>query len=176
MHSLTIKSALIAAMALGALGAAACSGGSDPVNGTWNQPDGTIQIPTALGGGSLADNATLKFDDSVSPAAFDLTMDLSFQGLTDTLEAHGTYKNNGGSLSLDFTGFVIASGSGDSANVAQDGSQCVTLNAMAGATVCFPTPQTDNFQIDNDTLTIAINNQIVGAPVAPTTLTLKRVK
>lgn len=128
------------------------------------------------GGGTLDDDVTLTFDDSVSPAKFDLKMDLSFQGVTDTLEAQGTYTSDGGSLTLDFSGFALANASGDTQNVASDGSQCVTLNALAGATVCFPTPQTDGFQIANDTLTLAINNEIVGAAPSPTTLTLKRMK
>ncbi len=173
MHSFETRSILVASSF--ALLAAGCGGG-DPVKGTWNQPDGTITIPAALGGGSLNDDATLAFDDTVSPAAFTLTMDLSFQGLTDTLEAKGTYANDGSKLTLTFTGFVIASGSGDTQNVAPDGSQCVTLNALAGATVCFKSPQTDGYQLANDTLTIAIENQIVGADPAPTTLTLKRTK
>ena len=173
MHSFKTRSILLASSF--ALLAVACGGG-DPVTGTWNQPDGTITIPAALGGGSLDDNATLVFDDSVSPAAFTLTMDLSFQGLTDTLEAKGTYTNDGSNLTLTFTGFVIAPGSGDTSNVSPDGSQCVTMNALAGATVCFQTPQTDGYKIAGDTLTIAIDNQIVGADPAPTTLTLKRTK
>ena len=168
MHSLKtniVKASLVALMACG---------GGDPVYGTWNQPNGSIAIPVALGGGSLTDNATLVFDDSVSPPTFDLKMDLSYTGLTDTLEAHGTYTNGGSALTLDFTGFAIAAGSGDTTNVASDGSQCLTMTPLGGATVCFATPQTDNFQIANDTLTIAINNDIAGAAPSATTLTLAR--
>lgn len=153
---------------------AACSGSSDPVVGTWNEPNGTIQIPQALGGGSLDDAVTLTFDDTASPSKFDLKMALSFQGLTDTLDAQGTYTVKDGSVTFDFTGFALAAG--DTSSVADDGSQCVTLNALAGATVCFTTPQTDAFQLSGDTLTLAIDNRIVGADAAPTTLTLTRGK
>jgi hypothetical protein len=173
MHS--FKTSLIVAASTFAALAMACGGG-DAVSGTWTQPNGTISIPAALGGGTLDDDVTLTFDDGVSPATFDLKMALSFQGLTDTLEARGTYTDTGSALTLHFTGFVIASGSGDTSNVAADGSQCVTLTALAGATVCFPTPQTDSYTLTSDTLTLAINNQIVGADPSPTTLTLARSK
>jgi hypothetical protein len=156
--------------------AGACSGGGDPLHGTWNQPDGSIAIPAALGGGSLTNNATLVFNDSVSPATFDLKMLLAFNGLNDTLEARGTYTTTGSDVTLKFTGFVVLAETGDTTSVASDGSQCVTMNALAGATVCFATPQTVGYKIANNTLTIAINNQIVGAPAAPVTLTLTRSK
>jgi hypothetical protein len=170
MHSFKTISTAVAA----SLFALVACGGADPVSGTWNQPNGTIAIPIALGGGSLGDNATLVFNDSVSPPTFDLTMDLSYTGLTDTLEVHGTYTDSGGALTLDFTGFVISTGSGDTTDVASDGSQCLTMTPLAGATVCFATPQTDTYQIANDTLTIGINNDIAGAPASTTTLTLTR--
>ena len=152
---------------------AAC-GGADAVHGTWNQPNGQIEVPPTLGGGTVQSDNTLVFDDTASPSTFDLKMALSFQGLTDTLEAKGTYTDNGGSVALDFTGFAVAQGSGDVASVGTDGSQCITLTALAGAQVCFQTQQTDSYQIQNNTLTVAIINEIVGGAMGPTTLTLSR--
>lgn len=163
MRSLRIFAAL-------ALATAACGGGSD-VSGTWNQPNGTIAVPPALGGGTVDSNNTLVFDDTVSPHAFTLTMDLSFMGLTDTLVAHGTYQDDGKSLAMTFTGFDAAQG--DSAST-MDGNQCITLAPLAGATVCFASPQTATYSVANGTLTIAIQNEIVGGDMAPTTLTLTR--
>jgi hypothetical protein len=156
-----------------ALLCAACGGG-DAVHGTWNQPNGQISVPAALGGGTVASNNTLVFDDSQAQSTFTLTMNLSFSGLTDTLTAKGTYTDNGSALALDFTGFDIAQGSGDTSAVGSDGSQCITLNGLGGAAVCFQTSQSDGYQIANDTLTLAINNEIVGGQMGPTTLTLTR--
>jgi hypothetical protein len=172
MHSFQLRKILVASTV--AVLAAACGGASDPVAGTWNQPNGSIAIPASLGGGSVDSNNTLVFDDSVSPHAFTLTMDLSFAGLTDSLVAQGTYADNGGALALTFTGFLIDQSTGDTQSVGDGGSQCITLNALAGATVCFQTPQTATFSIQSDTLSIAIDNEIVGGPMQPTTLTLTR--
>jgi hypothetical protein len=172
MHAFMLRR-LVAASTLGLL-AAAC-GGADPVSGSWNQPNGAIAIPATLGGGTVDANVTLSFDDTVSPPTFDLKMDLSFMGLTDKLDAQGTYAESGGSMTLDFTGFAIAPGSSDTSNT-ESGNPCITLNDLAGATVCFMTPQTDGFQVTGDTLTIAIDNQIAGGDAAPTTLTLSRVQ
>jgi ABC-type Fe3+-hydroxamate transport system substrate-binding protein len=153
--------------------AVACGGSS--VSGTWNQPDGTIAVPAALGGGTVAANNTLVFDDSVSPRQFHLTMDLQFMGLTDTLAANGTYEDDGASITMTFAGFDIAQGSGDTAEKI-DGNECVTLAALAGATVCFKTPQAATYTLSGSTLTIAIANEIVGGDMANTTLTLSRSK
>ncbi len=166
MHS--IKLAAVAALVV------ACGGGS-PVVGTWNQPNGTIAVPAALGGGTVDSQNTLTFDDSVSPHTFALEMDLQFMGLTDTLKAHGTYTDDGANLAMTFTGFDVAAGSGDTASVV-DGNRCITLAPLAGATVCFATPQTAAYSVAGDTLTIAIDNEIVGGDMAPTTLTLARSK
>lgn len=155
--------------------AAACGGG-DAVHGTWSQPNGQITVPQALGGGTVQSANTLVFDDTVSPATFDLKMVLSFQGLSDTLEAKGTYKDNGGAVALDFTGFAVASGSGDVASIGNDGSQCITLTALAGAQVCFQTQQTDSYQLQSNVLTVGIVNEIVGGTMGPTTLTLNRAQ
>jgi hypothetical protein len=168
MHN--FKKALSAAFAVLVV---ACGSG-DPVNGTWNQPNGSISIPQALGGGTVASNNTLVFDDSVSPASFKLTMDLSFMGLTDTLEAHGTYSDQNNAVAFQFTGFDIPAGSMDSAAVDSSGNQCVTLNQLAGAVVCFQAQQSDSYQVSNETLTIGIVNEIVGGPMGPTTLTLTK--
>ena len=147
----------------------ACGSG-DSVNGTWKQPNGSISIPQALGGGTVASSNTLVFDG----ASFTLTMDLSFSGLTDTLEAHGTYSDNGSAVAFEFTGFDIPAGSMDSSAVDSSGNQCVTLAELAGAVVCFEAQQSDTYQISNDILTIGIVNEIVGGPMGPTTLTLTK--
>jgi ABC-type Fe3+-hydroxamate transport system substrate-binding protein len=76
---------------------------------------------------------------------------------------------------MTFSGFDIAQGSGDTAETL-DGNECVTLAALAGATVCFQTPQNATYTLSGDTLTIAIANEIVGGDMAPTTLTLSRTK
>jgi len=162
----------LASLSIVAALAVACGGGSDPIVGSWNQPDGSIPLPASLGGGDVASDNTLAFDDST----FTLTMALSFDGLTDTLVAQGTYVDDGSALALTFTGFVLAASSGDTQNVGDDGSQCVTLTALAGANVCFQTPQSATYQIADDTLTIAIDNALVGGPMQPTTLTLKRTQ
>jgi hypothetical protein len=151
-------------------------GGGDPVSGTWNQPDGTIDIPQALGGGTVSSNNTLVFDDTASPSTFTLKMDLAFANLTDTLQAHGTYAVDGQNVTLTFTGFDVPQGSSDAASVGDGGSQCITLAALAGATVCFQAQQTQSYTIQNDVLTVAITNEIVGGAMGPTTLTLKRTK
>jgi hypothetical protein len=83
---------------------------------------------------------------------------------------------DGKNVTLTFAGFDVAQGSGDAASVGDGGSQCITLNALAGATVCFQAQQTQSYAIANDVLTIAITNEIVGGSMAPTTLTLKRTK
>jgi hypothetical protein len=173
MHSLKTNS-LVLASSLAAF-AVACGGGS-PVSGTWNQANGSIAVPAALGGGTVSSNNTFVFDDSVSPATFSLQMDLSLMGLTDTLTAQGTYTDTGTAVTFEFTGFAIAAGSGDSSSIGVDGSQCITLNALAGAAVCFQTQQTDDYQVANNTLTIPIINEIVGGTLGPTTLTLTRSK
>jgi ABC-type Fe3+-hydroxamate transport system substrate-binding protein len=150
--------------------AVACGGSS--VSGTWNQPDGTIAVPPPLGGGTVQTNNTLAFSGD---GTFELTMDLQFMGLTDTLAAKGTYTDDGSSIAMTFSGFDIAQGSGDTAETL-DGNECVTLAALAGATVCFQTPQNATYTLSGDTLTIAIANEIVGGDMAPTTLTLSRTK
>ncbi len=151
-------------------------GGGDPVNGAWNQQNGTIDIPQSLGGGTVATNNTLVFDDTVSPGKFTLKMDLSFANLTDTLQAHGTYVDDGKAVAFTFTGFDVTQGSGDTASVGDGGSQCITLTALAGATVCFQAQQSDAYTLATDTLTIPIMNEIVGGAMGPTTLTLTRAK
>lgn len=150
--------------------AVACGGSS--VSGTWNEPNGTIPVPQALGGGNVQTNNTLVFatDDT-----FTLTMQLQFMGLTDTLAAKGTYKDDGSSVAMTFTGFDVAQGSGDTAETI-DGNECVTLAALAGATVCFATPQSAAYTVSGSTLTIAIDNEIVGGDMTPTTLTLTRAQ
>jgi hypothetical protein len=95
-------------------------------------------------------------------------------GLSDTLVAQGTYTDSGSDVSLEFTGFQIPSGSMDTANVDSSGNQCITLNALGGAAVCFQAQQTDSYQISSNTLTLAITNEIVGGPMGPTTLTLTK--
>ncbi len=173
MHSLE---KMILAPTLACLACLAGCAGGDPVNGTWNQQNGTIEIPPPLGGGTVATNNTLVFDDTASPAKFTLTMDLSFANLTDTLQAHGTYTDDGKAVAFTFTGFDVTPNSGDTASIGDGGSQCITLNALAGATVCFEAQQSQTYTLSGNSLTIAITNEIVGGAMGPTTLSLTRSK
>src|SRR5690242_6396396 len=89
MSSLKRHTAHALCTALLAFAASACDG--HPLDGTWRQPDGTTKLPDAIGGGDLNVDATLVLDDEASPRTFELGLKLEFEGLTDTVEAHGTY-------------------------------------------------------------------------------------
>ncbi len=149
----------------------ACSG-ADPMTGSWVQPDATTPLPAAVGGGDLAIDATLDLD--ATAATFSLLMTLEASGLVDSIETGGTYVDDGTNLTLTFTGFVIDPASGNTANVAEDGSQCITLTGFAGTAVCFPVPQTNGYTIAGDSLTVVLDHTIAGAPVSQTTLSLTR--
>jgi len=179
MHNSTLavsatRLCLALSAAVVALAASGCGG--DKLHGTWTEPNGTIAIPDSVGGGTLSDNATMVFDSTVAPQTFDLKMLLGTQGLTDTLEAHGTYTETDKDLTLTFTGFVVDPMSGDTTSVASDGSQCLTLMGLGGAGVCFSTPQTHPYTVTDTGLTVAIDNSIVGASPTVTSLSLTRSK
>jgi hypothetical protein len=163
--------ALSALVLVFGLAASACNGQS--LEGTWHEPDGTTKLPDAVGGGDLNVDATLVLDDSASPKAFELDLSLEFEGLNDTIDARGTYAIDGSNLTLTFTEFVIDPASGNSSEVAEDGSQCIYLMGFTGAPVCFPSPQTNPYVLDED-LTITIEQSIAGDAVSQTELTMTR--
>lgn len=180
MRSLTklftgTRTHLTLAASLVALGASACAGG-DPLTGTWSDPDATTPLPAELGGGDLGVDATLVLDDSASPGTFDLHIALSFEGLTDTVDLQGTYVDAGSELTLEPSGFTIDPASGNTASVAEDGSQCIILQGFAGAGVCFPSPQTNPYVLAGDTLDVTIDQAIAGAAVSQTHLALTRAQ
>jgi len=162
-------------LTLSLLGLLVCGcSGADPMTGSWVQPDGTTPLPSAVGGGDLDIDATLDLDGAASPATFSLLMTLEASGLADTIEAEGTYVDDGTSLTLTFTGFVIDPATGNTSTVADDGSQCVNLQGFANTPVCFRVPQTNNYTLAGDGLSIVLNHTIAGAPESETTLTLTR--
>jgi len=85
----------------------------------------------------------------------------------------GTYVREGGGLTLTVTGFDIDPASGNTSSVAEDGSRCIVLQGFGEASVCFPTPQTHPWRVEGDSLTIILDNSILGT-AAPTTLTFTR--
>ena len=151
----------------------ACAGG-DPMTGTWTQPDATTTLPSSLGGGPLDIDATLELDGLVETPTFHLTMNLSHvSGLADTVVAEGTYVEDGDDLTLTFTNFVIDPASGNVADVAEDGSQCITLMGFGGTPVCFRTPQTNTYTL-GETLNMVLDHQIAGADEVQAVFTLNR--
>lgn len=155
--------------------ASACAS-EDQLSGTWRDPDGTTQLPPDLGGGLLGVDATLELDGTVEPATFDLHLLLTLEGLSDTVDAYGTYEETGADLTLNFEGFTIDPASGNTTNVADDGSQCIVLQGFGGGAVCFPVPQTNGYTVASDTLTMIIDQAIAGAPVSETNLAFERVE
>lgn len=169
-HDLT-RLALACSLAL----TSACAGG-DPLSGEWHQPDGTTRLPAEYGGGDLAVDATLTFDGEAPTPAFEMHLELALEALTDVVDAHGTYEDRGSELELTFDGFTIDPASGNSARVADDGSQCITLMGFAGAEVCFPAVQANAHAIEGDTLTMTIDQAIAPAGLTETQLSLARVQ
>lgn len=163
------------AASLVALGASACAGGN-PLAGTFRDPDAMTALPATLGGGDLGVDATLVLGDGASPATFSLHLVLSFEGLTDTIDLQGTYVDAGSDLTVELTGFEIDPASGNTARVAEDGSQCIVLQGFAGTEVCFPTPQTNGHVLAGDALEISIDQAIAGADVTQTHLMLVRAQ
>jgi len=163
-------STFLAAAVLG-LAATACAG-DDPMTGSWAQSDATTPLPMTLGGGDLAIDATMEMNGRVSPATFDLDMDLEALGLTDNMRLEGTYVDEGSDLTLTITGFVIDPASDNTARVRDDGSHCIVLSGFAGTEVCFRSPQTNPYTVGDQTLTIVLDHEIAGAPESQTTLAL----
>lgn len=160
-----------------ALIAAGCAS-QDPLSATWRQPDATTRLPEILGGGTLELDATLELDGGASPATFELYLNLAtdFQGarLTDTIHAHGTYVDRGDQLVLSVTGFTIPSGSENTASTLEDGSQCIILLGFAGTGVCFAAPQTSDYTLSGDTLTMTLVHSIAGQPQSSTSFRFTR--
>lgn len=169
-HDLT-RIALTCSLAL----ASACGSG-DPLTGTWRQPDATTRLPAEYGGGDLAVDATLTFDGEAATPTFEMHLDLALEGLTDVVDAHGTYEDLGDELELTFEGFTIDPASGNTPRVADDGSQCITLMGFGGAEVCFPAVQTNPRAIGGETLTMTIDQAIAPAALTETQLSLSRVQ
>jgi hypothetical protein len=167
-HKVHASSALV--LVLG-LAASACNGQS--LDGSWHQPDGTTKLPDAVGGGDLNVDATLVLDESASPRTFELDLALEFEGLTDAIDARGTYATDGSDLTLTFSEFVIDPASGNTSEVAEDGSHCIYLMGFTGAPVCFPSPQSNPYVLE-DTLAITIEQSIAGDAVSQTELTMTR--
>ncbi|MBW2462765.1 MAG: hypothetical protein JRH11_14030, partial [Deltaproteobacteria bacterium] len=156
-----------------ALTTSACTG-ADAMGGAWTDPDATTRMPAHLGGGILNVDATLILDADVAPATFDLNLNLETEGLTDSIVVQGTYVDNGPDLTLTVTGFAIDPTSGNTADVAEDGSQCVYMEGFGGAGVCFPVPQTKAYALAGDSFDITIVQAIAGADASLTQLNLSR--
>lgn len=149
--------------------ASACG---DPLAGTWRQPDATTTLPD---GSTLDVDATLVLDGAASPPAFDLHLDLSTMGLSDVIDARGTYEDGGENIALTFTGFTVDSASGNTTRVSDQGAQCITLQGFGGPEVCFPVPQTNAYVLEGDTLSMTIEQAIIVPEVTETHLALRRV-
>jgi hypothetical protein len=165
MRRLRLARSLFFALALSACASA------DPLDGTWRQPNGTTSLPD---GTPLSVDATLDLQSATS--TFDLDIVLAVGGLTDSIDARGAYIDGGDELTLRIDAITVTPESGNTAYVADDGSQCVVLMGFGGANVCFPTPQTNPYTLSGDTLAITIDQSITGAPVSETRLTLTRVQ
>lgn len=154
-----------------ALGASACG---PSIDGTWYQAKGTTPLPEKIcSGGCLLDvEATMVLDDPAK--TFDLTLNMAYTALHDSVDAHGTYELEGTDMTLTFEGFTIDPASGNKASVGTDGSQCIALKGFANTTVCFPSPQTHAYTLEGDKLTITLDNVIAGAAVSQTTLEMER--
>ena len=155
-----------------AISASACGGPS--VDGTWYQENGTTPLPEKIcSGGCLLDvEATMAFDDQAK--SFQLTLNMAYTALHDSLIAHGAYEIEGEDMTLTFDGFTIDPASGNKASVDADGAQCIVLKGFASTTVCFPSPQTDTFTLGGDRLTLKLENVIAGAQISQTTLDMQR--
>ena len=151
--------------------ASACSA-SDPIEGTWVAPEESTPLPPPIDE-TLHIDATLILDASTASPTFDLHMDLEASSLTDVIDVHGTYARAGERLTLTVVDFDIDPASGNTSSVAEDGSRCIVLQGFGEASVCFPTPQTNPWSIEGDSLTIVLENAILGT-AAPTTLTFTR--
>ncbi|RLB45832.1 MAG: hypothetical protein DRJ42_29080 [Deltaproteobacteria bacterium] len=171
--NVTASTLTLSLVALFSLTASACTG-ADSMGGTWTDSFATTRLPAHIGGGILNVDATLVLDADVAPATFELTLALETDGLADTIIVEGTYVDNGPDLTLTATGFVIDPASGNAANVAEDGSQCVLMQGFGGAGVCFPAPQTNDYVLVGDSLEITINQAIAGADANETFLSLTR--
>lgn len=160
-----------AAFAL-AISASACGGPS--VDGTWYQEKGTTPLPEKIcSGGCLLDvEATMALDDQAK--SFQLTLNMAYTALHDSLVTHGTYAIEGPDMTLTFDGFTIDPASGNKASVDADGAHCIVLKGFASTTVCFPSPQTGTYTLEADRLTIKLENVIAGAPISQTTLDMQR--
>ncbi len=156
----------LAAMLLGLL--SACG---DPLAGTWEQSD----VKIALGQGEASAKVRLTFGGEVRDDALKLEMDLGYGELSDHLDARGTYAENGEKLELVFTGFATEPGS-KNATVLETLKVCHTLKGLETVGVCFPTPQTAAYSIEDEVLTVSIESQIVGAEASSMKLALKKVK
>lgn len=155
--------------------AVSCAG-PDPMTGTWHDADATTPLPAEYGGGLLNVDATLALDGDAAPSTFGLHLRLEYMGLSDVVDAQGTYEDDGSSVALTFTGFTIDPASGNTARVADDGSQCITQMGFGGAEVCFPVPQTASYALDGDALTLTVHQAIAPAELTDTQLTFTRVQ
>lgn len=148
--------------------------GGDSLKGTWEQSDVKIALTRELGGEANA-KVRLTFGGEVKDDELRLEMDLDSQGLADRFDARGTYAEEGEKLELEFTGFATETAS-KNATVLEPLKVCLTLEGLGGAGVCLQTPQTNSYSIEDDVLTVTIENQFVGMDKASTKLALKKVK
>lgn len=148
----------------------------DPVAGRWSQSDAQAILPPSVPvpeGTPLNIDATWRMDATVEPGTFTAAMDLEAIGLTDRVEARGTYVAGGDDLELTFTGFAIDPASGNEQTTAEDGAPCIVLMGFAGTEVCFPSPQTRAFAIDGESLSFSLDTRVAGDPM-PVDFTLTR--
>jgi len=154
-----------------ALGASGCGPSMD---GSWYQAKGTTPLPAKIcGDNCLLDvEATMELDEQAKE--FKLNLNMAYTALHDTIDTYGTFETSGSDMTLTFEGFTIGADSSNKASVAEDGSQCIVLKGFASTTVCFPSPQTHEYTLEGDTLTVTIDNTIAGADVSQTVLVMTR--
>ncbi len=151
---------------LAAVLAASCAG-ADPLDGTWRQTDAVVSLP---------DGTPVDLDATVVLAggSFEMHLALSTMGLSDVIDAYGTYEDTGDELALTWGGFTIDPASGNEARVDENGRHCITQNGFGGAEVCFPSPQSSAYGLEGDALTLTIQEAIITQDVGQTELSLTR--
>lgn len=143
---------------------------ADPVvGGTWTQSDATTPLPDRIAEGEFLNiDATLDIDDLPATPTFTLSMDLEALGLTDRIVMNGTCTHENGQMVVDITGFEIDPASGNSAEVDEDGNQCITLVGFARTPVCFEATQTSDIELGNESFTWTLTHTIASDPGSTT--------
>ena len=150
--------------ALCALVLSACGSGS--LTGTWS----ATGVPFTFGSTAMTLYPTVTFDDK-NNATIKL---VAHEGdIVITATAQGTFTSTSTQLTITLPNTISAK-SGDTTLTATkdaDGAQCVTI---AGAKLCFPSPQTNTYAIAADKLTMTVNYKVQDGAVSPLALQLTK--